>query len=352
MYIAIAILMFGILIAVHELGHFAAAKSLGVRVLEFSIGMGPALLKKQGKETLYTWRLFPIGGFCSMEGEDEDSPDPRAFTNQKLWKRLVILVAGAAMNFIFGVLMILVVFSQQKSFTTPEITGFMEGCPYESANALMEGDIFYKINGERIYFSSNVSEFMARSGGQPVDLVMIRDGKKITLSDFPMTPTEYTINGEIVTRYGLYLEAQESGFFAFFKYSWYCAMDYVRLVRLSLAELFAGRVGVKDLSGPVGIVGLINDVGQSAATAGAAIINIANFSAFIAINLAVMNLLPIPALDGGRILFMYVTWGVEKLTKRKLNPKYEGYVHAAFLLLLLGLSAFVMYNDIVRIISA
>lgn len=349
MYIIIAIIIFGVLITTHELGHFMAAKACGVRVLEFAIGMGPAYLKKQGKETLYSLRLFPIGGFCSMEGEDAKSDDPRAFGNQPVWKRLVILSAGAAMNFLLGFILIFAVFSQSQGFRAPEITGFFEGCPYEGD--LQVGDRFYKINGERIFVSSDVGEYLAYGTDGTSDIVVIRDGAKVRLDDYPITPVEYEQDGETVEMYGFNFHTLETGFFAQLKYSWYGARDFVRMVRQGLVSLISGVVGVKELSGVVGIVDMINDVGKVSESTLIAFNNIAYLSALIAINLAVMNLLPLPALDGGRILFMAITWVIEKATRRKVNPKYEGYIHATGLVLLMGLMVFVLFNDVVRIIN-
>ncbi len=352
MYVIVAILVFGILITTHELGHFLVAKACGVKVNEFAVGMGPKLLKKQGKETLYTLRALPLGGFCAMEGEDGDSADPRAFSSQSAWKRLLILLAGVTMNFLFGLILIFVVFSGASGFRTPTLTGFMDGCPYVGEDGFQVGDTIYKIDGERTYFSSNVSTFLSRAGERPIDIVVVRDGHKLTLEDLRLERTVVTTddNGNEQLQYGFYFGVKEEGFGAKLKYSWYCALDFVRMIRLSLADLFTGAVGVKDLSGVVGIVSMINDVGQASESARDAFDNIAYLAAFIAINLAVMNLLPIPALDGGRILFLILTWIVEHIIRRKIDPKYEGYVHAAGLVLLVGLMLFVMYNDVVRLI--
>ena len=177
LYVLLAILIFGVLIGIHELGHFMAARLCGVRVLEFALGMGPALWKRQTKSgTQLSLRALPIGGFCAMEGEDGDSDDPAAFSNAAVWKKLIILVAGAFMNFVLGLVLVLACFSQTEAFTAPTITGFMEGCPYEGADGLLEGDTFYRINGERIYFSSDVATYLSR-GGQRADIVLIRDGR-------------------------------------------------------------------------------------------------------------------------------------------------------------------------------
>ncbi len=350
MYIIIAIVLFGVLIAVHELGHFIAAKALGVQVNEFAIGMGPAILKKQRGETLYSLRCLPIGGYCAMEGEDEETENPRAFTAQPGWKRLIVLSAGSAMNFLFGFLIILVVFAG-GAFYTPTITDFMDGCPYQGENAMREGDVIYKIDGHRIYFSSNISQFLDRGQGV-YDIVVIRDGGKVELDDFAMTKIEY--QGQDAPMYGFYFGVLEQGAWASVKYSWYSALDFVRDVWLALQDLVAGAVGIDQLSGPVGIVGMINDVGQeTAAQVGiaAALENIAYFGAFIAINLAVMNMLPLPALDGGRIFFMLLNALSALLFRKRIPAKYEGYVHAAGMIALLSLMAFVMYNDIAKLIT-
>lgn len=345
MYILIAILIFGILVAIHEFGHFITAKLCGVRVLEFSVGMGPLLLKKQGKETLYSLRLLPVGGFCAME-EDEASDDPRAFPNQSLPKKFLILVAGAGMNFLLGFLLILVVFAGRGAQTT-EITGFMDGCPYESAEALQTGDEFWKIDGHRIYTTGDISAFLSK--GDVHDITVKRNGEKVTLHDFPIVRREYP--GQTQPMYGFELQGRAEGLVEKTQYAWYQSCYFVRLVWMSLGDLISGTYGVNDLSGVVGIVDLMSDVGRQSPGVWEAFLNLSYLSAFIAINLAVMNLLPIPALDGGRIFFMLVLWPIEKIFKRRPDPKYEGYIHTAGLMLLMALMVYVMFNDVMRIVG-
>ncbi len=348
LYVILAVLIFGLLIGIHEFGHFTAAKLFGVHVLEFSLGMGPAVFKKQGKETLYSLRILPLGGYCAMMGEDESSDDPRAFTNQAPWKRALILCAGAFMNFLLGLLIVVILYSSAQGFRSSEITDFMPGCPYEGEAALQKGDRFYKIDGKRIYMHFDVGDFLDQGDGT-YDLVMIRDGKKLRFPDFSLTRHLY--EGETREMYGFYFGYDEATLLNTVRYAWNTTMEFGRWVWMGLGELIHGQVGVEDMTGPVGIVDYIAETGENAATAKDALYDIFYFSAFIAVNLAVMNMLPLPALDGGRVFLLLVTWLIESVTRKKLDPKYEGYIHAAGFVLLLGLMAFIMLHDVVRIFT-
>ena len=350
-YILAAILVFGVLIAVHELGHFMAAKACGVRVNEFSIGMGPALWKKQKRETQYSLRLFPVGGFCAMEGEEEDSDDPTALNNQGFWAKLLIFAAGAAMNFIAGLLIILVLYADAQAFYVPVVAGFADGCPLESADGLQEGDRLLRIDGEKVYVYSDISLLMGLNKTGAFDLQIERNGEVITLRDFTMERREYTDqDGKAYTGYGLYFGAEEATLGRKLSYSWNNAMDFARLVRLSLQMLVTGQAGVKDLSGPVGIVSTMTQVGEQAATTRAAVENIAYLAALIAVNLAVMNLLPLPALDGGKIFFLVINAVSMQLFKKQIPAKYENYIHFAGLILLLALMAVITFSDVWKLI--
>ena len=350
-YILAAILVFGVLIAIHELGHFMAAKACGVRVNEFSIGMGPALWKKQKGETQYSLRLFPVGGFCAMEGEEEDSDDPTALNNQGFWAKLLIFAAGAAMNFIAGLLIILVLYADAQAFYVPVVAGFADGCPLESADGLQEGDRLLRIDGEKVYVYSDISLLMGLNKTGAFDLQIERNGEVITLRDFTMERREYADqNGKAYTGYGLYFGAEEATLGRKLSYSWNNAMDFARLVRLSLQMLVTGQAGVKDLSGPVGIVSTMTQVGEQAATTRAAVENIAYLAALIAVNLAVMNLLPLPALDGGKIFFLVINAVSMQLFKKQIPAKYENYIHFAGLILLLALMAVITFSDVWKLI--
>ena len=346
-YIILAILFFGVLIGIHELGHFAAAKACGVRVEEFSVGMGPALLKKKKGETEYSLRLIPFGGYCAMTGEDGESEDPRAFINQAHWKRIVILVAGSFMNFLLGFVIVLLLYAPVKAVIAPVITEFMPGCPYESADGLQTGDRFLSINGHTIHLQSDINTWLTGDGSY--DLVLERGGETVRLENFEMSRRSY--EGETGEFFGFRFGATEEATLGLkLRQSWATTKEFAGLVWMSLGELVRGHVGLSDLSGPVGIVDLMAETGEQAATTGDALRSIFYLGAFIAVNLAVMNMLPIPALDGGRVFLLLVTWLIESLTRKKLDPKYEGAIHTVGMVLLLALMAFVMFNDIFKLI--
>jgi regulator of sigma E protease len=256
------------------------------------------------------------------------------------------------MNFIFGAIVVFLLVSQSYGFVGTTVKGLVDGFPLAGENGLMVGDTITEINGEKLYYVSDFSLFMTMAGGKPVDMTVLRDGKSVTLTDLPLKQQEYTIDGEKQVRYGITFNQIEGSSGEKFKYSVYTTANYVRLVRVSLVQLFSGSYGLRDLSGPVGIVSVINQVGQSdAASTAEKLMSIANFAALIAVNLAVMNMLPIPALDGGRIFFMLVTYVIEKISRRHVDPKYEGYIHTAGFVLLLGLMCVIMVNDVVKIIN-
>lgn len=351
LFIIIAIVLFGVLIAVHEFGHFFTAKLLGVKVNEFSVGMGPLLLKKQKGETLYSLRAFPIGGFCAMEGEDIATEDPRSFECQAGWKKLIILSAGSIMNFLAGMLIILILFSRAQAFNAPILTDIIDGAEHLEQGGLREGDRFYRIDGHRIYFTGDVSLFLDRAG-DTVDVEVVRDGQKIILDgmDFARKVPVTNSQGETVYMRGISFGAPEEATPGLIlKNTWYQTLDCVRMVWISLGDLFSGRAGFRDVSGVIGIVDTVGDVGAQAATFADGLSSVFSFMSLIAINLAIMNLLPIPALDGGRIFFMIVGAVYTLFTRRKINPKYESWVNMAGFVLLMGLMVLVAVSDVMKI---
>ena len=347
MSVIFAIILFSILIFVHELGHFVAAKLSGVQVNEFSMFMGPALWKKQVGETLYTLRLIPIGGYCAMEGEDEGSDNPRAFGNAVWWKKLVILVAGAAMNFLIGVVLMVIVYLPVQQVAVPVIDSFEEYSTVSGESGLQVGDRILELDGEKIYVYSDFSMMLSLNEGNVHDILVERNGAEVFLDDFVMEKHEVVQkDGTSKLLFGMNFTIEDLDFGGKLSYAWAQSLDTVRMVRLSLQMLMSGQAGIKDMSGPVGIVQQMSTVAESSETRLDAILNLLYYGGFIGINLAVMNLLPIPALDGGRVVGVLITTAVEAVTKKKLDPKYEGYLHGAGMLALLGLMAVIMFKDI------
>ena len=308
--------------------------------------MGPAIYKKQHGETLFSVRCIPIGGYCAMEGEDEDTDNPRSFQKAVWWKRLIILVAGAALNFLVGVMILVIVVLPAKQFITPVVSSFEPWSTVQGEEGLRVGDRFLEVDGVKIYTQSNVSMMLSLNPGDVHDLVVERNGEKVVLDDFEMLRHE--VENEDGTKsmlYGFSFSLEDATFGGKLRYAWLNSLDTVRTVRLSLQMLLSGQAGLKDMSGPVGIVQIMSDTAQQSATAFDAFMNMLYFGGFIAINLAVMNLLPIPALDGGRVVGLLLTTAVEKITKKKIDPKYEGYLHGAGMILLLVLMAVIMFKD-------
>ena len=344
MTILFAILLFSLLIFVHELGHFIAAKLSGVQVNEFSMFMGPAIAKWERGETKYSIRCIPIGGYCAMEGEDEDTDNPRSFQKAAWWKRLIILVAGAAMNFVTGFLLLAITFAPAEAMIIPVVADADPACTVVCEDGLHIGDRILEVDGEKIFMSSDFSMILVLNPGDVHDLVVERNGVKVELKDFTME--KHLFPGEEQERFGFNFDTEELNFAGKLKWTWYQTCNVVRTVRLSLQMLLSGQAGLQDMTGPVGIVQIMSETAEASETALDAVLNMVYFGGFIAINLAVMNLLPIPALDGGRVVGLLLTTLVESVTHKKINPKFEGYIHGAGMILLLALMAIVMFKDI------
>ena len=361
LYILLAIFLFGVLIAIHEFGHFFTAKLLGVKVNEFAIGMGPALWQsRKGKdepwdnkgETLYSLRLFPIGGYCAMEGEDEDTGDPRAFSRQAGWKKIIILCAGSFMNFVLGLVITVVLFLGVTQARVPVITQFAGGFQHQGADGLMAGDRIVKVDGHGIWLYADVQNYLSRNDGQGVDLVVERDGQRVVLDDFPMGRYDYEFEGYQYHGFGLIFgQVEELSIPARISQGFAQTIDFVRIVWMSLGDLVTGRVAVSELSGVIGVVDVVSEVGANSETAAVGIQNVFYFMALIAVNLAVMNMLPIPALDGGRIFFVLLNGIIYAVARRRIPEKYEGYVHAGAFVVLLALMAVVALHDVWNIFA-
>ena len=344
MTIVFAVLLFSILIFVHELGHFLAAKAFKVRVNEFAMFMGPAILKWGKGETQYSIRCIPIGGYCAMEGEDEDTDDPRSFQKADWWKRLIILVAGSAMNLVAGFLILAIVFAPSKQFVTPVIDKAETGCTVVREGGLQVGDRIWKVDGERVYVQSDFSMFLQLNPGDTHDIVVRRNGQKLVFNDYQME--KHLFPGEETERYGFSFGLEDATFGKKLQYTWNSGLNVVRSVRLSLQMMVSGQAGLKDMTGPVGIVQIMSDSAEAAENKTDAFLNMLYIGGFIAINLAIMNMLPIPALDGGRVFGLLLTCAIEKITRKKLDPKYEGYIHGIGMILLLAFMAIILFKDI------
>ena len=350
MTIVFAIVLIGILIVLHELGHFVAAKLSNVQVNEFSLFMGPAILKWQGKETLYSIRCIPFGGYCAMEGEDGESDNPRSFQRAAWWKRLIILVAGSAMNLLTGFVIYLALYMPIDMVAVPQLVEFTDCCTFHSEDGLQVGDELLEIDGRKVYLNQDISVLLGLNETGVHDIVVRRGNEVLTFEDLPMTHTHTDENGETYSHYGItYGKAVSLSVGERIGYCWNMVVDNVRMVGLSLEMLISGQAGVSDLTGPVGIVSQMNEVAQESETTKLALLNLLSMGAFIAINLGVMNLLPLPALDGGRVLGLLLTTTIEKIIGKKLDPKYEGFVHGVGMLLLILLMVFTLFKDIFTI---
>ena len=372
--ILVAILFFGVIIALHEFGHFITAKIFKVRVNEFAIGMGPALFKKRpGQkirffptlakerkaekmqsttedavdkslpegvgETEYSLRILPIGGFCAMEGENGDSKDEGAFCSKKPWKRFIVLAAGATLNILLGLLLICIMLFSDKTITSNRVS-FVSDAVAQQEDSLQVGDVIIKVDGTRVYSTRDLSYCLFyRADETGADLTVKRNGEKITIENFIYDETDsadatfFSVTQNNIT------------FLNCGKFAVKETMAMAKLVYLSLLDMLGGQYGLDDLSGPIGTV---NIVAQTATDAVAAkdYSSMLFLLAFITVNIGIVNLLPLPALDGGRLFFVLV----EMIIRKPVPQKFEAVVHAIGLVLLLGLMALICFNDVKNLI--
>lgn len=350
--IILAVLAFCIIIIIHEMGHFFAAKACGMKVGEFSLGMGPKILKKQGKETLYTVKLLPIGGSVQL-GEDEESDDPRSFRNKPVWQRIIVLAAGPVMNLILGVIICAIVIIVNGRVVTSEIAGFIGDAP-TSNSYLQEGDEIIEINGHSVWSSMDISYALQnsamRAGEQEEHLVysfkVRRDGELYSYDNvsFALRKNE---DGSSSVMLDFAVTAQQLDFGNVFIYSFKEAATYGRLVWISLLDLIRGTYGLNDLSGPIGTVNAITQSATASADMRVNIVSLLSMIALITINLGVFNLLPVPALDGARILFLLI----ELIRRKPMKPEHEGMVHFVGFAALMLLMLVVTFNDVIKLFS-
>lgn len=338
--IILAILAFGMLVIVHEFGHFITAKRGGVQVNEFWIGMGPTLLKKERNGTLYCLKLLPFGGACVMEGEDGESDSAHSFGKASLPRRMLIVAAGALMNFLIGFLIVLAVTRSNGPNGGYIISTLADIDPASTAaGELQAGDEILSVDGYRILVRTDFEMALSRGADMTYEVTVRRDGEKLTL---PAVRLEAAVEGKDGRKMiGLTFAEQPDSIGMHLSMAARTSVNYARLVWVSLGMLVSGQVGVDQLSGPVGVASVM------ATTASYSLAAFLQLVAFISINLGVMNLLPLPALDGGRLVFLII----EGIRRKPVPPQYEGYIHAAGLMLLLALMVYVTGQDIVRIVA-
>ena len=384
----VTIIIFLVLISLHEFGHFIMAKLSGVNVLEFSVGMGPAIFKKQGGETLYSVRIFPVGGYCKLEGEDEKSDDPKAFCNQKLFKRFLVVVSGAVFNIILGFFLFVIITAiaphpvgEPNSINIPIIDTVVENSYLEDLG-ILPGDEITKINSHKIRCYQDISLYTNEfSQDEEVSVEILRNGEKLTFYILPtLSETNYnygeenveviqiingyetrnvyeyneqnreeakTLAGQSASEKRLILgftpRKEPVGINNIFSYSLNQTGYVVRMVYSAFWDLITGHSGFDQVSGPVGIVSAVN---TAVNTGSYRMVNILSLAALLTINLGVFNLLPLPALDGGRLFFMII----EFIRRKPIPAEKEGMVHAIGLILLLCFAVVISFNDIIKLI--
>ena len=343
--VLIFFIIFGVLVTSHEFGHFIIAKSGGIRVNEFFIGMGPTIWKKQKGETLYSIKLLPIGGACVFDGmdpvaEEKEGYDEHSFLNAPVWRRIATLFAGPFANFIIAYILAVVLVSF-SAWNFPVINKMTD----ESAAAeagMLPGDKIISVDGEKVYMAGEVTMISQFAEGSPMDIVYERDGQRYVTTPLP----KYS---EDEGRYYMGIYLGEYGKIegpAALKYAWYEVRYYFKTTYRSLALLVKGKLSKDDVSGPVGMVKMVDDTYEEVKPYGisAVILTMLSLTVLLSVNLGVMNLLPIPALDGGRLVFQFI----EVIVGKPVPPEKEGFVHMIGMVALLALMVFVLFNDITK----
>lgn len=336
-----AILFFGLLIATHEGGHFLTAKLFKVRVNEFSLGMGPVLWKKQKAETQYSLRALPVGGYVAMEGEDGDSEVEGAFNSKPPWQRGIIILAGATVNLITGLIIIAAMLGTSDLIGTPAISQFRENAASQ-AQGLREGDRILSVNNHVIYTEYDLSFYMSKDKDGVMDFVVERDGKKVPLKHVAFETAE--VEGTQVVKYDFAIVGVEPGFKNVVKYSVLDSLSIVRIVWVSLWDLATGNFSMSDMAGPVGTVQAVADTTSDAAKSGN-LSRLLLILALIAINVGAFNLIPFPALDGGRFVFIML----EGIFRRPISKEFQAAVNTVGMAMLFGLMIMVTFSDVFKL---
>ena len=332
------------MIFIHEFGHFFTAKMCGVRINEFAIGMGPTLFHTQKGDTKYSLRLLPIGGFCAMEGEDENSDDTHAFNKKPVWQKMLIVVMGAVMNIVLGLVLMMILLGQQSAFNSTTIAAFTKNSAFQAAGMRI-GDKFVSVDHYHISGDKDLSFALATANPSSVDIAVKRDNKTLTFNDVKLH--SQTVSGKKYVSLDFYVAPIHKNFGTLIAKSCQDTVSVVRLVWYSLISMLSGKYSLNDMAGPVGAA----DVIGQAVTAGlkqnflAGLNNVIYIMTMFTVNLGVFNLIPFPALDGGKF-FLFI---IEAIRRKPINEKYVGIVDTVGFALLMGFMLIVTYSDILRI---
>ena len=338
------VLILGTIVFVHEAGHFIFAKIAGVYVYEFALGMGPKIFSKKGKETEYSIRAIPIGGFCQMAGEDVDDdelkkvPKDRTLQAKSAWKRFLIMFFGAGNNFILAIFVLFFIALVWGGTSMNQVLSEVEKGYPASEVGMQKGDVITKINGHKVTTSDDISLYLAVADTNKESVIVVkRDNKEIT---FKIKPKKVKEDGEEVYRYGIAMKQEkEKGFVAAIKYTGKKTVSIFKQMIVTVAWLFSGHIKLNQLSGPVGIYSVVGEQSR------AGLANILYLLAFLSINVGFLNLLPLPAFDGGHILFIII----EKIKGSPVDPELENKIHTVGLILLMLLMVVVTINDIIKL---
>lgn len=343
MNIVIAIILFSLIILFHELGHFLLAKINGVQVNEFCLGLGPTVIGFHKGETFYSLKLLPFGGACMMEGEDEESDSSRSFGKKSVWQRFLIVFAGPFFNFILAWVLSLVILGA-VGIDYPTIYQVEPGSPAAEAG-IQSGDTILKLGNKNIHFYREIRVYTYFHSGEKIDVLWEHDGETYAGS---MTPRYDEESGRYLLGVQRSYGRQKSGPLRVIQYSFYEVKYWITTTLQSLGKLVIGQLDMNALSGPVGIVKTIGDTYNASRADGIfyVFINMINMAILLSANLGIMNLLPLPALDGGRLVFFIV----EAIRGKRVDPKKEGMVHFIGLVVLMAFMVLIMGNDIRKIL--
>lgn len=339
-YILLTVLTISLLAFLHELGHYLTARRFGVTIKEFAVGMGPKLFSRRSEKTgiVYSVRALPIGGFVAMEGEDEESEDENAFNKKPVWQRMCVTVAGSLMNILTGVLLMAVIVTMSPKLAGTTVGEFIDGATSVSYG-LQIGDEIVRVDGDRVHVAAELSYEIMHDATKPIDIVVKRGGELITLEDVVFS----TVTSEGVT-FGMpdfRVYAEEKTVLSVTKHTFFRSVSTVKMIWESIIDLIGGRYGFEAVSGPVGVASAVSDAAQSG------FLDFLYLVVVIAVNLGVFNLLPIPALDGGRLLFQVI----ELIRRKPLKAEVEGYVHFVGIILLLLLMLVVTFKDVIGLFA-